>query len=945
MDRWDRIEEVLNRALDLEGDSRTSFLAAIEENEPELYRNVRELLESIEKAEDTLFLESGSSENDQLFEEINRSAREDRPHMAIKRLIGTHIGAFTLTEFLGRGGMAVVYKGERRDGSFNQTVAVKILNKNFYSNESINRFRAEQEILSKLNHPHIAHLIDGGISDEGNPYLVIEYVDGIPITEYVRTNNASLETRISIFKDLCLAVNYAHRNLVVHRDLKPDNILVTGEGRVKVLDFSIAKLLDPDFSSQPIVQTRTGINLLSPSYCAPEQFRNEPITTSADIFALGLLLYELLTEQQAVPARGRTMTEIEHAICETDFIKKWATDTSLDSDLKSIIAKAVRREPEFRYDSAGQMLEDVNRYEKSLPLIAQNDTMHYRMSKFIKRNKKGMVTALLILAVVGSLGWYHLHQVTKQRDIAEQEQVKAEAIKSFLVSLFNASNPLFPQVDGSALSARDLLDRGLASANRTNVGRPEVRIEILRTIGNAYNELGFYDKAAKSFHTSLQLGKRYYGAGAPELIGIYLDLADLYTNRNQFEKADSLAGRAYDIVQSYGLEKEREAGDVLAYRGYIAGHKTDYAQARKLYLQALAIYDERGLSKSLSAIDTRSNLADVNVFLGNLEEAEEYQKKAVAYYAEHFGTNHIKLARAVGSLAGVYYRQSKFDEALQANSRSLKLKEQILGPRHHDLAQAYSMQSLILLKIGRYEEAEKAVTKGIAIYAEKSPGSLEHAFALNNLAVIKKYQGAHRQALKLYERVYQLKLEKLGREAPATAVSMYNLADLYLTLGQYGKALDYARQVVRIDRRNLGKTHPEVGVDMMKVAVIYREMGNRTQASEYFTGAKAIMEQTYSPDHYRLGEWNLEYGQLLLEQQPAEAVEHLNRALDIQKQNYDPDDTRIAESLFYLGLAHRLLENEKKSKRFLQESNAIVQNKPQREVPFWDELQQTIAGE
>ena len=297
---------------------------------------------------------------------------------------GDRFGPYRILHALGRGGMGAVYLAERDDDQFRMTVAIKLMRSNLVTHETLERFKTERQILASLDHPNIARLLDGGAAPNGTPFVVIEYIDGEPITDYCRRHELSIRDRIRLFRKVCSAVQYSHQNLIVHRDLKPGNILVTKDGEPKLLDFGIAKLLDPAASSQ----TQTNARLMTPDYASPEQVRGEPVTTATDIYALGVLLYELLTGTASLQSRQTTDTyAIEQAICTEEPTRPSTTRRELRGDLENILLMALRKEPARRYASAEQFSEDLRRYLEGYPIVARQDTWSYRTSKFVRRNK------------------------------------------------------------------------------------------------------------------------------------------------------------------------------------------------------------------------------------------------------------------------------------------------------------------------------------------------------------------------------------------------------------------------------------------------------------------------------------------------------------------------------------------------------------------------------
>ena len=408
MATWQQIESILDQIIDLGKSERTRY---IEKNidDPELRKEIITLLEAelnapryLDESVDAFFT------GDKIIHDIAEGFSEK----------SFEIDRYKIEKEIGRGGMSVVYLAHRTDGEFDQEVAVKIIQPFGLDREDrFRRLRAERQILANLQHTNIARLFDGGVTPEGWPYMVMELVDGVPITKYCQTHELNLNERFKLFQNVCDAVIYAHRNLVVHRDLKPGNILVTESGQVKLLDFGIAKLL-AEGESSPV--TQTGKPLMTPEYAAPEQFKGEAITTSVDVYSLGVILYELLVGIRPYDLSKKSISEIEKLVCEIEPPKpsKKKEGGHFDSDLDIICLKALRKEPENRYKSVEELLDDLVRYQRGLPIQAHPSSVSYKTRKFIERNKAPLVTVALFLIAITGFAIYHIYQITEQRNIA-----------------------------------------------------------------------------------------------------------------------------------------------------------------------------------------------------------------------------------------------------------------------------------------------------------------------------------------------------------------------------------------------------------------------------------------------------------------------------------------------------------------------------------------------
>ena len=557
-ERYSQVKEVLASAIEYEPERRAAFLAQICAGDEALRDEVQSLLEHQEPAAN--FIEESA------FEVTARALAEGEAESLVER----RIGPYRMTAELGRGGMGIVYLARRDDEQYEKQVAIKIIKRGMDTDVVLRRFRIERQILASLEHPHIARLIDGGTTEDGRPFFVMEYVAGLSIDQYCDVNHLSINERLKLFRTVCSAVQYAHQNLVIHRDIKPSNILITAEGAPKLLDFGIAKVLRPNVSSQ--TTEATVWRVMTPEYASPEQVRGERITTASDVYSLGVLLYELLTGHRPYRINSRVPYEVARVICEQE-PEKPSTAISrvekapgahgepvvsitpesvgrargaqieklrnqLAGDLDKIVLMAMRKEPQRRYKSVEQLSEDIRRYLEGLPVIAHKDTVGYRGAKFVKRHKAGVLAATLVaVALVAGLIatlWQAKIATEKariadeqariareQRDRARTETAKAERSNTFLQSLIAYADPSWYSPGyrqrGDVIKVVDVLDNAGRRIDTELADQPEVRAELHHTIGNTYRALRLYDPAERHFRAALQLYREVYGERHPKV--------------------------------------------------------------------------------------------------------------------------------------------------------------------------------------------------------------------------------------------------------------------------------------------------------------------------------------------------------------------------------------------------------------------------------------------
>jgi serine/threonine-protein kinase len=614
-DRWHEIDALFQEALDLDPSEWVRFLEDRCGADAELHRAVSELLSA--DLGSGSFLEASAQElaPDAIARAMSGAAddpAEDR--------VGERVGAFRIVRPLGRGGMAGVYLAERADGDFEQRVAIKFLRRGLDTDDFVRRFLAERRILSSLEHPNIARLIDGGTTERGLPYLALEYVDGVPITDYCVANRCSIDERLELFIQVARAVQYAHASLVVHRDIKPSNILVTADGQVKLLDFGIAKLLDPEADPGDLELTRTGFRPLTPEYASPEQVRGEPITTASDVYQLGVLLYRLLTGERPYRVLGTGAT-LESVITSTQPSPPSDAARHLDAaraaehlgasparvsrrlrgDLDTIVMKALRKEPERRYATALEMADDVQSHLDGRPITARRESRLYRTGKFLRRHAWVAPVSITGLLLIGA----YVFTLIRHGQELEEERNVAQDVQQAFVSFFTAPDSgdvglgegrrdltiLQAIQDGTDRVRDDLADRPAARAElfgamaavledldepgeaytlavealeleRTLYGdeSPEVHETLLRVGGLAPDP----DSARVLLERRLELSRAMYGAEDPAIAASLYALAQLDLREGKLEDAVRRLEAAIEIYRSSSSVHPRRLADALA---------------------------------------------------------------------------------------------------------------------------------------------------------------------------------------------------------------------------------------------------------------------------------------------------------------------------------------------------------------------------------------------
>ena len=629
---------------------------------------------------------------------------------------GTRLGPYAVVRELGRGGMGVVYLASRVDGNFQQEVALKLLKRGMDSEAILAGFLRERQILAWLQHENIARLYDGGLSEDGRPWFAMEYVDGLPVTQYCDQHRLSVPQRLELFRKACAAIQYAHQNLVIHRDLKPSNVLVTQDGQLKLLDFGIAKLLGE--SAQGATLTALGARAMTPEYAAPEQLRGEAVTTATDVHALGVLLYELLTGrrpyrwQSTDPLRiaqlvGVTETMLpSRAVLQEQSTQRSADERPgpsvdevgearstrprqlqrlLEGDLDTIILKAMHKEPERRYATVDALGEDLRRHLAGLPVLAQRDRWTYRASKFVRRNRWPVIAsggAAGLLIAFSLLTSVQRAQTARERD-------RAESVKDFVVGLLESTNPL---QRGSSES--ELLQLGVERVATEFADEPIVQAELYLVIGAAQLERGQFDVARQALQRSLALRTEQFGRESLEVADVLGLLAAIERRTKNLAAAEPLYREVLATRKRHLGDRNLEVASALNDLAALLYSQTDYAAAEPLYRESLAIKRDLLGDEHEEIAISLGNLALLLRDRGDLEAAENLMREALDMKRRVFGPEHPTVASSIGGLATILSRQAKYADAEPYYSAAYTNRRANLGDTHPNTALALQNAAL-----------------------------------------------------------------------------------------------------------------------------------------------------------------------------------------------------------------------------------------------------------
>lgn len=610
--------------------------------------------------------------------------------MDVSHWLGVHLGAWRVIRLIGFGGMGTVCEAVRADGQFEKRAAIKFLHAHACAPSAAQGFRAERQILASLDHPNVATLLDGGVTEDGQPYLVMEYIDGEPITVWADARSLSRRARVELFLQVCAAVEAAHRNLIVHRDLKPGNILVTSDGRVKLLDFGIAQLL----GEVGVASGASGSDSASftPAYAAPEQMRAQPVTTAADVFSLGVVLFRLLTGR--LPFEERPGPEVV------------AEPAGLEPDLDSIIAHAMRVEPGRRYSTAQELRKDLERWLKGLPVAAHPGGRGYRLAKFLRRHRAGSVLAAMAIAgVLGASGIALWQARAARQAAADQKQLNA-----FLMEVLSMSDPFN---EGDDLTLSTALDRAAASIDKRFASRPDLSAEIRFGIGYSMANRYRLKQAQTQLQRALQESMAAFGRWDVRTLRVIEGIAGLDLEASRFAEAEAGYRQVIDTLEARGRTTELLRAKALNNLGNVYLQQERYVEADGVLQQALAA--EATLDEPLTPqehADILSNLAHAAHGVEDYVRAEQYYREAAVAYRELFPEGSPDLAILYNNHALLYEDRGDLQQALALQRDSLAMRRRIFRDRHPMVVSALGSIARLSLRSGDSKMALEYAAEG-----------------------------------------------------------------------------------------------------------------------------------------------------------------------------------------------------------------------------------------
>jgi serine/threonine-protein kinase len=812
--RLRRVRELFDAAMDRPADARAAFLAEAAGTDTALRHEVLELLTITAATSGPLATALAHTSDD----------RDERG--------GERLGPYELVRLVGQGGMGTVYEAVRADDQYRKRVAIKLVRTSVATDLTLARFRRERQILATLEHKNIATLLDGGVAPDGRPFLVMEFVEGEPITRWCDERRLPLRERLALLRQVCAAVQHAHFKLVIHRDLKPGNMLVTSDGTVKLLDFGIAKLLDDTEGGDDAPLTRAGTRTLTPEYASPEQLRGDPLGTTSDVYSLGVVLYELLTGRRPHVSANHSLAELERLVLEEAVARPSSAVSNeaaaqrgersaerlrrhLQGDLDAIALMALRQEPARRFQSASALGEDIRRWLDGLPVAARPDSPLYRTGKFVRRHAVAVAASLLVvLALVGGV-----ISTTIEARRARTAQLRTERVNGFLASLLSSVKPT---TGGPGATVAEVLDSAAKRMVTELADEPDVRADLESVIGTSYLSLGREAEALEHLQAELALARSVDGPRGARVANALNNVGYAYLTVGKLDLADSLVRAALAMKQSLHAPVDTTLAAIYGNLGSIAHAKGNNRESEQWHREALAA---KLFLDGPAADDVARSMQNVAVTLGDQDRwaaAESLQRQALAIVQQNHREPTDLQAAILTNLATGLDLQGNATAADSAYRNVLELRRRLLGPRHPDYALTLYNYSGFLIDQHRYAEAE-AMSREIL---ELRGTAIEDthpmvAAALQTLGRCLDQRGDHAGAVSALEESLALRRRALPSGSWLIASSEGVLGEHFTLVHDYRAAEPLLLGADSTLQRVFGNQSPRTQANVKRVVALY----------------------------------------------------------------------------------------------------------------------------
>lgn len=814
---------------------------------------------------------------------------------------GSRVGNVEIVRRIGTGGMGDVYLGTQ-SGPLKRQVAVKVIRFGVALERLLARFEAERQVLARMNHANIAQVYEAGTRENGQPYFVMEYIQGVPVDEFCGSRQLGLAERLDLFAKICDGVQHAHQRGVIHRDLKPSNVLVDDAGNPKIIDFGIAKLVED--TGQDIKLTQVDETIGTPQYMSPEQaaFHSEEIDTRSDVYALGVLLFELLTGQSPFNTEGKTPLEVREMIARTDAPKPSSISNRttpfssrlLSGDLDWIVGKSLAREKDRRYGSPAELAADIQRHRNKEPVLAGPDEVLYRLRKFVGRHKTGVaVSAVALVTIIGGLAGTSiglLRALEAERAAAESAEIANQTV-TFVEEIFSAADST--KVRGAQITAKEVVDQGVIQL-RSNEELPWApRASMLQTMARVYAGLGLYTDALPLLEESTTLYttniERLADRPAP-YFEAQLDYIAILKTLGETERAETLLDELIEgQVEAFGPQDKRLVDSHILKMDFFTG-ETDAAEARAHFARTMALLDATGAS-DVDRGRLLTNMAAIYIEDGSFDEAIAAGRKAVELQTDAHGADHWNTLIARSNLAWYLTRSRRFKEAQQQYDAIVEVQEETYGKDHFSLGITLFNLGSLQRDLGDYQDALANYLRARDIWADQlGPDHSYVTATISNIAQIYYDLGRNDESEAMYLDLIEQERRTLEEDDPRRAYALNNLGMVYHATGQLEEAEALLREAQDLRIRTLGEGHDFVLDGYINIGRLHREKGQLDQARASFQKAIDIGTERFSENSPIVGRGRLEMGALLIEQgEPGLALACLEDAMPAFEAAF-PDD-------------------------------------------------------
>lgn len=826
-ERLAQIQNLFHEAVERPESERAAFVDAAAADDEELRREVLSLLAEDARAASLL----------------DGPIAEVAGHLLDDAEPPRQFGPYRVTSVLGEGGMGVVYLGERPD--LGSQVAIKILRDAWLSPARRARFSEEQRMLAQLNHPSIARLYDADTLPDGTPWFAMEYVDGQPLTAYCRQHACGVRRRLELFRAVCEAVQYAHSHAVIHRDLKPSNILVKEDGSVRLLDFGIAKHDEPLEGDAEV--TRTGLRLMTPAYAAPEQIRGERASIHNDVYALGVILYELLAGRLPYDLANRTPAEAELLVAQQDPERPSAhgrprgAEEEYWADLDVLCLTAMHKDRQRRYASVEALMRDVDHYLANEPLEARPDSLRYRLGKFVRRHRAAVIASTLATVAVVGLVVFFTVRLARARTLAEAEAARTLRIQGFMTRLFEGGDEAAgPKEDLRVVS---LLDRGVQEA-RGLESEPEVQADLYQTLGGIYEKLDNLVQAEALLTKALERRRARFGPEHPRVAESLVAMGLLRVNQARLDEAEKLVREGLAMSRRTLPPGDPAVAEATAALGRVLSERGSYDKAIEVLEEAVRVRAEGGETAELA--DTIYELANANFYAGHFARSEELNQRVLAIHRRVYGPRHPNVAEDLINLGAIQFELGRNAEAEVLYRQALEINRAWYGKDHHTTASNLTMLARALVREERFDEAVDLLQQALAIQERVyGPDHPRVASALNELGSVALKRDRLDEAEERFRRMVEIYRKVNGDRHYLVAIGLSNLGSVYLERKDNARAEAEYRDVVRRFTEALGPNHVNTGIARVKLGrALVRQKKYKEAEQEILAGYAILSKQT-----------------------------------------------------------------------------------------------------